>query len=195
MDGVGAKKNLFFIGATNRPDILDEALIRPGRLDQLIYIPLPDKPSRTSVLKAVLRKSPVAPNVSFDFLADLTDGFTGADLTELCQRSTKAAIRESIEAEEQRKALMRENPDGDQQMADMEDPVPVITRKHFEEALAAARKSVTAYDLDKFEQFRKKYDPAYAAKVAGQATIKINWPEDNTSQFQQNVAEDDDLYS
>ena len=97
----------------------------------------------------------------------MTEGFTGADLTELCQRSTKAAIRESIEADEQRKALMKDNPDGDAQMAEMEDPVPVITRKHFEEALAAARKSVTAYDLDKFEQFRKKYDPAYAAKVAG----------------------------
>ena len=109
MDGVGAKKNLFFIGATNRPDILDEALIRPGRLDQLIYIPLPDKPSRMSVLKAVLRKSPVAPNISFDFLATLTEGFTGADLTELCQRATKAAIRESIEVEEQRRALAREN--------------------------------------------------------------------------------------
>jgi transitional endoplasmic reticulum ATPase len=114
MDGVGSKKNLFFIGATNRPDTLDEALIRPGRLDQLIYIPLPDKPSRANVLKAVLRKSPIAPNISFDFLADLTSGFTGADITELCQRATKAAIRESIEAEEQRKALMRENPDGDQ---------------------------------------------------------------------------------
>ena len=100
-------------------------------------------------------------------MAELTEGFTGADITELCQRATKAAIREAIEAEEQRKALMRENPDGDQQMADMEDPVPVITRKHFEEALAAARKSVTNYDLDKFEQFRKKFDPAYAAKVAG----------------------------
>lgn len=100
MDGVGAKKNLFFIGATNRPDILDEALIRPGRLDQLIYIPLPDKPSRINILKAVLRKSPVAGNISMDFLAELTEGFTGADLTELCQRSTKAAIRESIEAEE-----------------------------------------------------------------------------------------------
>jgi len=100
MDGVGSKKNLFFIGATNRPDILDEALIRPGRLDQLIYIPLPDKPSRVSVLKAVLRKSPVAPNINFEFLGDLTDGFTGADITELCQRATKAAIRESIEAEE-----------------------------------------------------------------------------------------------
>ena len=149
MDGVGAKKNLFFIGATNRPDILDEALIRPGRLDQLIYIPLPDKPSRVSVLKAVLRKSPVAPNVSFDFLGELTKDFTGADLTELCQRATKAAIRESIEAEEQRRALARES--GDDQPMEMEDPVPVITRKHFEEALAAARKSVTAYDLDKFE--------------------------------------------
>jgi transitional endoplasmic reticulum ATPase len=195
MDGVGAKKNLFFIGATNRPDILDEALIRPGRLDQLIYIPLPDKPSRCSVLKAVLRKSPIAPNISFDFLGDLTDGFTGADLTELCQRATKAAIRESIEADEQRKALMRENPDGDQQMADMEDPVPVITRKHFEEALCAARKSVSTYDLDKFEQFRKKMDPAYSAKVAGQTSVKINWPEDNSSQFQNNAADDDDLYS
>lgn len=114
MDGVGSKKNLFFIGATNRPDILDEALIRPGRLDQLIYIPLPDKPSRANVIKAVLRKSPIAGNISMDFLAELTEGFTGADLTELCQRATKAAIRESIEAEEQRKALMRENGDGDQ---------------------------------------------------------------------------------
>jgi transitional endoplasmic reticulum ATPase len=196
MDGVGSKKNLFFIGATNRPDILDEALIRPGRLDQLIYIPLPDKPSRVSVIKAVLRKSPVAPNINMEFLGDLTDGFTGADITELCQRATKAAIRESIEAEEQRKALMKENPDGDQAMAEaMEDPVPVITRKHFEEALAAARKSVTNYDLDKFEQFRRKYDPAYAAKVTGASTIKINWPEDSAAQFNNNANDDDDLYS
>lgn len=183
MDGVGSKKNLFFIGATNRPDILDEALIRPGRLDQLIYIPLPDRGSRINVIKAVLRKTPIAGNVSFEFLAELTEGFTGADITELCQRATKAAIRESIEADEQRKALARENPDADQNMVDMEDPVPVITRKHFEEALSHARKSVTNYDLDKFEQFRKKYDPAYAAKVAGAAQIKINWPEDNSSQF------------
>merc|ERR1712173_170987 len=72
MDGAGAKKNLFFIGATNRPDILDEALIRPGRLDQVIYIPLPDKPSRVNIFKANLRKSPVAPNVTFDFMSDLT---------------------------------------------------------------------------------------------------------------------------
>jgi transitional endoplasmic reticulum ATPase len=108
MDGVGSKKNLFFIGATNRPDILDEALIRPGRLDQLIYIPLPDKPSRLNIIKAVTRKSPVAPEVNLDFLSELTEGFTGADITEMAQRATKAAIRESIEAEEQKKALLKD---------------------------------------------------------------------------------------
>lgn len=59
IDGVGAKKNIFFVGATNRPDILDEALLRPGRLDQLIYIPLPDLKSRVNILKANLKKSPL----------------------------------------------------------------------------------------------------------------------------------------
>jgi len=99
MDGAGVKKDLFFIGATNRPDILDEALIRPGRLDQLIYIPIPDKGSRKNIFKASLRKSPVAPNVQFDFTSELTENFSGADITELCQRAAKAAIRDSIAAD------------------------------------------------------------------------------------------------
>lgn len=81
MDGVGAKKNIFFVGATNRPEILDEALLRPGRLDQLIYIPLPDQPSRLGVLKANLRKTPISKDVDLNFLANITDGFSGADLT------------------------------------------------------------------------------------------------------------------
>jgi len=63
------KKNVFFIGATNMPWVLDPAIIRPGRLDQLIYIPLPDFPSRVGVLKANLRKSPVAKDVDITFLA------------------------------------------------------------------------------------------------------------------------------
>ena len=94
MDGVGSKKNLFFIGATNRPDILDEALLRPGRLDQLIYIPLPDEGSRYSILRAALRKTPVASDVDMHFLAKLTEGLSGADLAELVQRASKSAIRE-----------------------------------------------------------------------------------------------------
>jgi transitional endoplasmic reticulum ATPase len=63
MDGMNAKKMVFFIGATNRPNILDEAIIRPGRLDQLIYIPLPDEPSRIGILKANLRKTKISADV------------------------------------------------------------------------------------------------------------------------------------
>ena len=193
MDGAGAKKNLFFIGATNRPDILDEALIRPGRLDQLIYIPLPDKGARKNIFKAVLRKSPVAPNCSFDFMAELTQDFTGADITELCQRAAKAAIRESITAEEERRRLQGDNEDAD--MEPVEDPVPVINRSHFEEAFHAARRSVTTHDLYKFEEFRKKFDPVYAKKSAGDSSVpKINWPEDTSSQFNAAADDDDDLY-
>ena len=192
MDGAGSKKNLFFIGATNRPEILDEALIRPGRLDQLIYIPLPDQIARLGIIKAVLRKSPVAQNVSMDFLASQCEGFSGADMTELCQRATKAAIRESIAAEEERRKLMSGDDDANMEM---DDPVPVITRGHFEEAMSNARRSVTEYDLNKFEQFRTKFDPAYAAKVGNKQKAVINWPEDNASQFQKQQDDDDDLYT
>jgi transitional endoplasmic reticulum ATPase len=76
MDGVGSKKNVFIIGATNRPDILDPAIMRPGRLDQLIFIPVPDFGSRQSILKATLRKSPLAPDVDLDYLAEHTEKFT-----------------------------------------------------------------------------------------------------------------------
>merc|ERR1711970_474822 len=99
MDGMGSKKNVFIIGATNRPDIIDSAIMRPGRLDQLIYIPLPDDGSRMAILKANLRKSPVADSVDLPYLAKMTRGFSGADLTEICQRACKLAIRESIDAD------------------------------------------------------------------------------------------------
>merc|ERR1719299_31006 len=77
MDGMNAKKTVFIIGATNRPDIIDSALLRPGRLDQLIYIPLPDTGSRQQIFKSVLRKSPVAQDVDFDVLTKHTGGFSG----------------------------------------------------------------------------------------------------------------------
>ena len=127
MDGVGAKKNIFFVGATNRPDILDEALLRPGRLDQLIYIPLPDLPSRIAIFKANLRKSPVAKDVDFNLLGNLTEGFSGADITEICQRAAKNAVTESIQAEAKIKAMKELNPDYKMDA----DPVPEISRKHF----------------------------------------------------------------
>ncbi|CAH0391251.1 unnamed protein product [Bemisia tabaci] len=93
MDGMGAKKNVFIIGATNRPDIIDPAILRPARLDQLIYIPLPDEKSREAIFKSNLRKSPVSGDVDLTYIAKVTHGFSGADLTEVCQWACKFAIR------------------------------------------------------------------------------------------------------
>ena len=111
MDGMNQKKNVFIIGATNRPDIIDPAILRPGRLDQLIYIPLPDEASRVQIFKANLRKSPIAKEVDLAYLAKMTNGFSGADITEICQRACKLAIREAIEAEMKREHERAANPD------------------------------------------------------------------------------------
>ncbi|CAF2045213.1 unnamed protein product [Rotaria magnacalcarata] len=152
MDGMGAKKNVFIIGATNRPDIIDSAILRPGRLDQLIYIPLPDDKSRVAILKSALRKSPIAKDVDLQLLANVAKGFSGADLTEICQRACKLAIRESIEKDIIReKARVR---DGQAAMdADEPDLVPEIRRDHFEEAMKFARRSVSDNDIRKYEMF------------------------------------------
>lgn len=132
MDGMNAKKNVFIIGATNRPDQIDSALLRPGRLDQLIYIPLPDEASRISILRAALRKSPISPDVNLAYLAKSTHGFSGADLTEICQRAAKLAIRESIDADIRKtreKAAKAEaaGEDAIEEDIEEEDPVPEIT--------------------------------------------------------------------
>merc|ERR1719308_312601 len=131
MDGMGAKKNVFIIGATNRPDIIDPAVLRPGRLDQLMYIPLPDEGSRLSIFKANLRKSPIDPAVDLHHLARVTKGFSGADLTEICQRACKLAIRESIDADIRREKE-RQKQGSNMDVDDDEDLVPEILKRHFE---------------------------------------------------------------
>ena len=75
------------------------------------------------------------------------------------------------------------------------DPVPEITRKHFEEALKTARKSVTATDLDKFEQFKRKFDPSFVSKNNSQGGPKINWPGSQGSNQGGAKQDMDDLYS
>jgi transitional endoplasmic reticulum ATPase len=153
MDGMNQKKNVFIIGATNRPDIIDGAILRPGRLDQLVYIPLPDEESRVSILKANLRKTPLAPDIDLRFLANRTKGFSGADLTEICQRAVKLAIRESIVKDIQLQEERAQNPDAAMDAAVDEDPVPCLTRAHFEEAMLYARRSVSDADIRKYEMF------------------------------------------
>jgi len=96
MDGIGEKRQVYIVGATNRPDILDPAITWPGRLDQLIYIPLPDEVRRRSILDAVLHKSPVDPKIDRYHISKITNGFSGADITDICNRAAKCAVREAI---------------------------------------------------------------------------------------------------
>lgn len=150
MDGMNTKKNVFVIGATNRPDQIDPALMRPGRLDQLVYIPLPDRESRISILNACLRKTPTQnKEKNIEKLASITNGFSGADLNEICQRACKIAIREWIEEE------VKEN--------DMEiEHARELKLKHFEDAMKNARKSVSEAELKRYESFSRstRLDPS-----------------------------------
>jgi transitional endoplasmic reticulum ATPase len=162
MDGVGSKKNVFIIGATNRPDIIDTALMRPGRLDQLIYIPMPDFESRLSILRATLRKSPISKAVDLNYMASQTDKFTGADLTEICQTACKLAIREEIERDLERARLKAE---AGEEMEDEEeeDTMPEILPIHFETAVRQARRSVSDRDLAQYASFAQTLQQSRAA--------------------------------
>jgi transitional endoplasmic reticulum ATPase len=106
------------IGATNRPDILDTSLLRPGRFDRIIHVPGPDKESRLSILKVHTEAMPLAKDVSLEKLAEETEGYAGADIQGLCKEAAVFALRESFKAKE-------------------------ITLKHFKEALKKVRPSIT----------------------------------------------------
>ena len=203
MDGVGAKKNVFIIGATNRPDIIDTALMRPGRLDQLIYIPMPDFESRLSILRATLRKSPVAKDVDLSYLASQTDKFTGADLTEICQSACKMAIREEIERDIERQRMKQEAGEEmeDDDEEEPEDLMPEILSKHFEHAVRQARRSVSDRDLAQYASFAQTLSQSRAAVsgASGGSLSTFAFPDSSGAEGGAAVAadeeEEEDLYS
>jgi len=96
MDGIEELRGVVVIAATNRPDIVDPALLRPGRFDKLLYVPLPDLEARKEILKIHLMKKPLAEDVDIDDLAKRTEGYTGADLAAICNTAVMLAIREHI---------------------------------------------------------------------------------------------------
>lgn len=176
MDGMQSKKSVFIIGATNRPDIIDTALMRPGRLDQLIFIPMPDLPARLSILKACLRKSPVAPDVDLAVVAQATDKYSGADLAEICQRAAKYAIRERIELVIQRKVAR-------EKMLESGLTRPAARRGgsralHHAQALRVRyarvpRRSVSDADLLKYESFSQKMKQQRGSTGTGVANFSF----------------------
>ncbi|RLG39398.1 MAG: AAA family ATPase, partial [Thermoproteota archaeon] len=130
LDGIQPLKNIVVIGATNRPDLVDPALLRPGRLEKLIYVGPPDMEGRHSILKVLTRNVPLADDVDLMELAAVTDGFSGADLAALVREAALEAIREDVNVEK-------------------------VEMRHFREALKKVRPSLTPEILKFFAEVGK----------------------------------------
>ena len=127
MDGIEEMQSVVVIGATNRPNLIDPALLRPGRFDELIYVSVPDRDGRAHILAIQTAKMPLADDVDLRDLATRTDRFSGADLEDLVRRAGLIALRQSLQ-------------------------VSAVTMAHFEAALNESRASVTPEAEQEYEQ-------------------------------------------
>jgi transitional endoplasmic reticulum ATPase len=116
LDGLEASEDVIVIGATNRPELIDDALCRDGRFGAPIYVGLPDREARRRILELNTTEMPLAPDVDLDELARLTEGLAGSALTAACHRAGILAIRDMLEAEDQAQR-------------------PIVSMAHFERAL------------------------------------------------------------
>jgi transitional endoplasmic reticulum ATPase len=132
MDGLEELNGVVVLGATNRVDIIDEALLRPGRFDRVLEVTPPTKEGRLEILKIHTRKKPLADDVSLEKLAEMTDGLTGAELAAIANTAAIQAIKEQI-----RTATGKEQPGAEENLK--------ITMKNFEDGIADVRRSMVPY--------------------------------------------------
>ena len=155
LDGLEILTNVLVIGATNRPDIVDPALLRPGRFDRLLYVPPPDRDSRVQILKIHIKKKPLDEAVDIEKLADQTDGYTGADIASLSSAAVMLALREHVSKYK------------DPKEAEKHKDELKIQMKHFEDAMKKIR-PLSTQELNMYkiiaEQFGK---PEIASKTKG----------------------------
>jgi ribosome biogenesis ATPase len=137
MDGLEDRKQIFIIAATNRPDIIDPAMLRPGRLDKLLYVPLPDCNDRISILETLIRNLPIDKNINVLDIFDnqKLDGFSGADLAALVREAQLSAL----------KNLKLDN-----------DNDVIIRKEDFEYAISNVLPSVSVGDRKKYENLKRK---------------------------------------
>src|SRR3954451_6219259 len=147
MDGLEILTNVVVIGATNRPDIIDPALLRPGRFDRILYVPPPDRESRLQILKIHTKKKPLAEDVNIEELADKTDGYTGADIASLSSAAVMLSLREHI----------KKYPDPKE--AEKHNQGLKISMKHFEEAMRKIR-PLSKQELDMYKNVATQFGKA-----------------------------------
>jgi transitional endoplasmic reticulum ATPase len=132
MDGLEDLKNVIVIGATNRPDMLDTALMRPGRFDKILLVNAPEEDGRLQILKIHTKKMPLAKDVDLKFVAKETVGYTGADLESVVREAAYFALREDISSKQ-------------------------VTKKHFIDALKKIKPSVTPSTIEMYRKIEENY--------------------------------------
>ena len=134
LDGIEDLKGVFVLAATNKPQVLDPALMRPGRLDTLLYVGPPDLRTRHEILAIQLRKTDTADDVDASWLAEATDGYSGAELVSICQKAGYAAL-----GEQERSGVVQK-----------------VERRHVEIGLGEVRRGITAEMREGYEGFGRK---------------------------------------
>ncbi|OIO41246.1 ATPase [Candidatus Pacearchaeota archaeon CG10_big_fil_rev_8_21_14_0_10_31_9] len=132
MDGLEELQNVVVIGATNRPDMIDPAILRPGRFDRILLVPGPDKEGILTILKIHTSKMPLAKDVDLESMASKLDGYVGADIENLAREAAMLALRENINVKQ-------------------------IKLKNFEDAMKKVKPSVTKSDMDKYQKIEETY--------------------------------------
>ncbi len=152
MDGLEELRNVVIIAATNRPDIIDSALLRPGRFDRLLFVPPPDLEARKQIFKIHTRKTPLADDVNLDDLARKTDGYTGADIASLANTGVMLALREHI-------SKAKDPEDAKKRAKGLK-----VARRHFEEALQKI-KPMSTEELKMYERFSEQFSDSARPKL------------------------------
>ena len=144
MDGLEVLSNVIIIAATNRPDIIDAALLRPGRFDRLLYVPPPDKEARMQILKIHTSKKPLADDVNIETVANQTEGYTGADIAALASAAVMLALREHIDKyKDPKKAESAKNE-------------IKVHMKNFEEAMKKIR-PLSKHEIDTYKNIAEQF--------------------------------------
>jgi len=141
MDGLEDLKDILIIGATNRPDMLDPAILRPGRFDKILLINAPDEVGRKQILGIHTKKMPLAKEVDLDDLAKKTEGYTGADLEGFVREAALLSLRESMDSKQ-------------------------VKKKHFEEALRKIKPSVSKSTTDSYKKIEENFIKTAKAGLA-----------------------------
>lgn len=132
MDGIEELRNVLVVAATNKPDVIDPALMRPGRLDNILYIGLPDFEARKEILNIWVSKSAVHPEVDLLDLASKTQGYSGAEIVSICETAGDVALDEEEETGQEGNVRWR----------------------HFEHALEQVPRQITSEVIEEYEQWR-----------------------------------------